>query len=152
MQDPHVIMTRGFKNIVVDGKATGFQVNILIPYYRGTFLSLVHYLSVRVDGEQIPREHIQIVVAGKSFSLAQMEEADEVRWEFGAPATLLIRHEGGLVPGVHAVEVGVVIRKSYFPPQDPEHLYEFFDLWKDGKYTPYIEAPSVIKKRMTIVQ
>lgn len=152
MQDPYVIMTRGFKNLVQDGKTTGFEVNIRIPYYRGTFLSLVHYLSLRIDGETIAPESMSITVAGKTYSMAAMEEADDVRWEFGAPATLRVVRAGGLVPGVHSVEVGIVIRKSYLPPEDPERLYTFFDLYKEGKYQPYIEAPTIISKRMTLVQ
>jgi len=152
VQYPYVIMTRGFKNVVTDGKTTGFELNIRIPYYRGIFLSLVHYLSLRIDGQPVAREQIHIVVAGRVFTLAEMEEADDIRWKFGAPATLRVTQADGLTPGVHTVEVGIVIRKSYFPQEDPEKLYEFFDLWKDGKYTPYIERPSVITKRMTLVQ
>ncbi len=152
MQDPYVIMTRGFKNVVIDGETTGFEVNIRIPYYRGTFLSSVHYLSLKVDGEPVARDHIRIGVAGQAFSLDEMQEADHVRWAFGAPATLRVSRAGGLVPGVHEIEVGIVIRKSYFPHEDPEHLYEFFDLWKDGKFTSFIEPPNFITKRMTLVQ
>jgi Domain of unknown function (DUF6379) len=153
MQDRYVIMNTGFKNLVDAGGINGFQLNIREPYYRGTFLSSVHYFDLAVDGVKVPRENIKIMVAGKVFTLDQMEEADNVRWAFGDAATLLIRKSGGLTPGIHEIRVGITIRKSYLPPSDPEHLYsDFPGLWRDGKYSTYIEAPTIITKRMTLVQ
>lgn len=152
MQDPYVIMTRGFKNTVENGRATGYQVDIRIPYYRGTFLSLVHTLTLKVDGQAIPPEQFQIEVAGRRHSYAQMLEAEDVRWDFGAPATLLVAKPGGLAPGLHEVEVGIAIRKSYLPPDDPEHLYAFFPgIYRDGKYQGFIEGPTVVSRKMTLV-
>jgi Domain of unknown function (DUF6379) len=153
MQDPYVIMGTGFKNTVEKGNTGGYQLNIRIPYYRSVYLSAVHQLDLEVDGEAVPASDIRIVVAGKTFTIAQMFEADSVRWGFGDPATLLVRKAGGLKPGVHAFKIGIVIRKSYLPATDPEHLYEDFPgLYKDGKYSTYIEAPTVITKKMTLVQ
>jgi hypothetical protein len=153
MQDRYAIMNTGFKNLVDGGSITGYQVNIREPYYRGTFLSSVHYLDLAVDGAKVPREDIKIMVSGKTFTLDQMEEADDVRWGFGDAATLLVRKAGGLSPGIHEIRLGITIRKSYLPATDPEHLYsDFPGLWRDGKYSTYIEAPSFITKRMTLVQ
>ena len=153
MQDPYVIMNTGFKNTVDKGTTGGYQLNIRIPYYRSVYLSAVHQLDLEVDGESVPPADIRIVVAGKTFTIAQMFEADSVRWGFGDPATLLVRKPGGLKPGIHAFKIGIVIRKSYLPATAPEHLYEDFPgLYKDGKYSTYIEAPTVITKKMTLVQ
>jgi hypothetical protein len=153
MQDRYVIMNTGFKNTVEGGTTTGFQLNIREPYYRGTFLSSVHYLDLAVDGAAMPRDQIRIMVSGKILTLDQMEEADNIRWQFGDAATLLVKKPGGLVPGIHEIRLGIVIRKSYLPPDDPEHLYsDFPGLWRDGKYSTYIEAPSFITKRMVLVQ
>ena len=152
MQDQYAIMTRGFRNILDNDAVTGYQINVRMPYYRGTFLSLVHYLDLVVDGHQIRHDDLRIIVAGRTFTIAEMEEADDVRWEFGAAATLRVNHAGGLISGGHSVQIGIVIRKSYLPAEDPEHLYDFFGLWKDGKYSTYIEPPTVITKRMTLVQ
>ena len=72
MQDRYVIMNTGFKNIVEGGAATGYQLNIREPYYRGTFLSSVHYFDLTLDGGKVPRENIRIMVSGKTFTLDQM--------------------------------------------------------------------------------
>lgn len=152
MQDPYVIMGTGFKNTVTGTEVTGYQVNVRIPYYRGVYLSAVNSLTLSVDGRPVPRGQIRIVVSGHSFALDEAEEAGDTRWGFGDPATLLVQQAGGLKPGLHTVEVGIAIRKSYFPHEDPEHLYNFFGLWRDGKFVPYLEPPKVVSKRMTLVQ
>lgn len=151
MQDQDVLMTRGFKNLVEAGKVTGYQVNMRIPYYRGIYLSAVDYLKLTVDGRDIARDELRIMVNGKSFTMPEMEEAGDTRWFYGHPATLMVTKPGGLMPGIHSIQVGITIRKSYFPATDPEHLYDFFDLWKDGKFVPFIEPPTVARKKMTLV-
>jgi hypothetical protein len=153
MQDPYVIMSTGFKNTVMGGTAGGYQIDIRIPYYRSVYLSAIHSLELSVDGEKIPPQDIRIVVAGKTFTIGQMFEADSVRWGFGDPATLLVSKAGGLKPGIHSIQVGIVVRKSYLPATDPEHLYEDFPgLWQNGKYSTFIEGPTVVTKKMTLVQ
>jgi hypothetical protein len=153
MQDPYVIMNTGFKNTLAGAAVSGYQLNIRVPYYRGIFLSSVHMLELAMDGEVVPADKLRIQVSGRAFTIAQMYEADSVRWGFGDPATLLVDSPGGLKPGIHAVRLSMVIRKSYLPADDPEHLYQDFPgLWQDGKYHTFIEGPTVINKRMTLVQ
>lgn len=154
MQDRYVIMGTGFKNVVKDGHATGYQLDVRIPYYRGVYLSAVHFLELAMDGKPVPDAKLRIVVSGQAFTIPEMYEADNVRWDFGAPATLLVEAPGGLDPGLHTVRVGIVIRKSYLPAEDPEHLYDeaFSGVWRDGKYSTFIEKPTVISRAMTLVQ
>ena len=153
MQDRYVIMGTGFKNTTVNGTTTGYQFRIRIPYYRSVFLSAVHTLELAVDDEDVSAKDIHIMVGGKTFSIPEMYEADSVRWGFGDPATLFVTRAGGLKPGGHSFKLGIVIRKSYLPATDPERLYsDFPGLYKDGKYSTYIEAPTVIRKHMTLVQ
>ena len=49
--EKQVIQSVGFRNIVSDGKVTGFQLKIRLPYYRGVYLSQVKVGSLVVDGE-----------------------------------------------------------------------------------------------------
>ena len=50
----------GFKNIIEDGKAVGFQFEFKAQYYRGFTLSILHNVSVNVDGWDAAREDICI--------------------------------------------------------------------------------------------
>ena len=152
MQEPYVIMGTGFRNTFAGGQASGFQLNVRSPYYRGTFLSSVDSISLDIDGVPVPADQIRISVSGHEFTLEAAQEADNVRWGFGDPATLRVMKPGGLAPGMHTVQVGIAIRKSYFPSTDPEHLYDFFDLWGTGVYKPYLEPPTVVSRKMTLVK
>ena len=151
MQEPYMIMGTGFKNTRSGGAVTGYQVNVRIPYYRGVFLSSIESVSLAVDGAPVSRDSIRIVVNGKDFSLDAAEDADQVRWGFGDPATLRVSKSGGLRPGQHAITVGMAIRKSYLPSTDPEHLYDFFGLWSNGVYKTFMEPPTIVTKKMTLV-
>jgi len=152
MQDPYVIMNTGFKTRSRAGseRLSARHPHPLLPQC----LPVSHsFLELAVDGESIPPQAIRIVVAGRTFTIAQMFEADSVRWGFGDPATLLVSKSGGLKPGIHSIKVGIVVRKSYLPATDPEHLYEDFPgLWKNGKYATYIEGPTIVTKKITLVQ
>jgi hypothetical protein len=147
-----MIMGTGFKNTVAGSNITGYQVDVRIPYYRGVYLSAIESITLSVDGKPAPREAMQIVVHGRTFTLDQAEEAGDTRWFFGDPATLRVQAPGGLKPGLHTVEVGMAIRKSYFPATDPEHVYNFFGLWQNGVFKSYHEPPTVVAKKMTLVQ
>lgn len=45
-----------------DGKITGFELQTNITYYRGIPLSMIEYIHVAVDGENLPDEDIRISV------------------------------------------------------------------------------------------
>ena len=45
----------GFRNIETDGKITGYQFQFKAQYYRGITLSIVHDITVNVDGEDAAR-------------------------------------------------------------------------------------------------
>ena len=62
----------GFKNIEENGEITGFSFRYKHQYYRGITLSIVHDLTVNIDGEDIPREDISLTVNGETFTLDQM--------------------------------------------------------------------------------
>jgi len=153
MQDPYVIMNTGFKNTVEGGAARGYQLDIRIPYYRSVYLSAIHSLELAVDGESIPPQAIRIVVAGRTFTIAQMFEADSVRWGFGDPATLLVS-KSRRVEARHPLHQGGYRGPQIIPAgHRPEHLYEDFPgLWKNGKYATYIEGPTIVTKKITLVQ
>ena len=65
MLETHVIQTKGFKN-VGDGEATGFQLAVRCPYYRGMWASLIEGVEVTVDGDtgQVTIVSLPAAVAG----------------------------------------------------------------------------------------
>ncbi len=107
----------GFKNIIVDGKAVGFEFQFKAQYYRGFTLSILHNVSVNVDGWDAAREDICISVNGETFTLDQALTVvdSDYRWEFGEYATILVKKDGGLAPGKHHIKAVQLIVPSYMP-------------------------------------
>jgi hypothetical protein len=115
MFDKYLIGEKGFRNVVEDGKMTGFQLEVRIAYYRGLGLSMVEGFDVSVDGKQFPREGNRFTVRGRTFTYKQMETEYDERWEMGEVALLTVPLPEGLAPGTHEVATAEYLRVSYMP-------------------------------------
>ena len=116
MLDVAVIQGRGFRNVLEDGRVTGFQFQLRNPNYRGVAASLLDGIDVVVDGERIP-EHVPLwTLQGRTFTLDELRASTDVRWQLDEPATITVPKPGGLSVGVHRLEVTLYLRRSYFPP------------------------------------
>jgi hypothetical protein len=115
MFDRYMICERTVRNVTQNSRVVGFEFGVRIAYYRGLGLSMVEDLDVTVDGERIPRQQLRFSVAGRSFTLDEMETEYEVRWEFGDIATVTVLKEGGLSAGPHKLEFTEQLRIAYMP-------------------------------------
>jgi hypothetical protein len=115
MFDKHMVLTRGFQNVVENGQVAGFQLLIRITYYRGVFLSLVGGLDLTVDGEKFKPEQLKFVYKNQAYTMEQLGKAEKVHWDFGTPATLIVSKPGGLAPGIHDVHMVQSIKTGYVP-------------------------------------
>lgn len=130
-----MLTDKEFCNVPKSGSATGFQLKVKIPYYRGVFLSMLHDIRVTVDGALFGPEKVKIAVDGRAYTMAEAKQEPNVHWDFGKWATLIVSKPGGLAPGVHTVEVGILTRTSYdLPPSmDPKGI---FKQQGGGEHTP----------------
>jgi hypothetical protein len=119
------ILRTGFRNTYRGGQCTGFQFKIIIPYYRGIFISCLDDFQVKVDGETYSLDKVSLKAGDRIIPWKQVDNAYDVFWYFGDPLTILVNKTGGLATGLHTVECGLSIRKSYVPNVDPEGLYDF---------------------------
>ena len=110
----------GFRNITQGGQITGFQFKIHLPYYSGLWVSQAFQdLAVRVDGVNYPTDKISVKVGDRVFRWAQIDQAYDVMWYYGEPATIIIDKPGGLTTGLHKVECDIHYMRSYsLKPQD----------------------------------
>ena len=111
------ILDRGFKNVIQNGKITGFQLQVKTGYYRGVYLSLMEGFEVAVDGETFKQGQITFTVGNRTYTLDEMTNLTDVRWPFQEAATLTVSKPGGLKPGMHDVQVVQKTRVSYMPVQ-----------------------------------
>lgn len=115
MFDKYIICENGFQNIEDGKKIIGFQLKTRLPYYRGLGLSMVEDLTIKVDGDVVPRSAVHVTLHGNTYTLDQMETEYEDRWEFGEEGLISIEKAGGLSAGIHQVEVLPSLRISYLP-------------------------------------
>jgi sugar phosphate isomerase/epimerase len=116
MLDVAVIQGRGLRNVLEDGRVTGFQFQLRNPNYRGVAASLLDGIDVVIDGERVP-EHVPLwTLQGRTLTLDELRASTDVRWQLDEPATITVPKPGGLSVGVHRLEVVVHLRRSYFPP------------------------------------
>ncbi len=111
----HLILPGGFKNVIQNGQATGFQVAVRTAYYRGVYLSLVEGYEVQVDGETFTKEHITFTVGAKPYTFDQLAKNTEGHWPYREPAILTVDKPGGLTRGMHDLVVTQHQRVSYMP-------------------------------------
>ena len=111
----YMICDDGFRNIVENGRAIGFQLHMRLANYRGYLLSQIEDIRISVDGESIPRGDIRFSIGGRTYTLDEMEEVVDNRWELRQVATVTCLKAGGLAPGVHEISAEEHIRASYIP-------------------------------------
>lgn len=116
MFDKHMVMTRGFQNVIQNGQITGFQMLVRITYYSGVFLPLLSGFDVTVDGENFKPEQMRFTVGNHTYTFDEVGKAEKVHWDWGVPATLTILKPGGLKPGIHEVKVVETVKPSDIAP------------------------------------
>lgn len=116
MFDNNVFIKDTCRNVVEEGKVIGFEMQTHITYYRAIPLSMINYVKVAVDGVEVPAEDIRFTPDHIDwFTLREMETVSEIKWEYGAPATVRVLKEGGLSKGEHQVKLTVCTRTAYIP-------------------------------------
>jgi hypothetical protein len=119
------VLRQGFKNVAQGGRITGFQFKIHLPYYRGIWVAqCFHDFAVRVDGTYYPLDTISVKIEDRIYPWAQVDNATDVFWHYGAPATIIVEKPGGLETGLHKVECGICYERSYSlrPEDDKEGI------------------------------
>jgi Domain of unknown function (DUF6379) len=111
----YMICDDGFRNVEANGRPIGFQLQMRIANYRGYLLSQIEDIRISVDGEAIPRQNIRFSVGGKTYTLDEMEEVVDNRWELRQVATVTCLKAGGLAAGEHEISAEEHIRASYIP-------------------------------------
>ena len=116
MLEKEVIQSVGFRNVKENGKITGFQIKVRLPYYRGIFLSQLRPGTLYVDDMKFEKEEIIWNINGKDHTYEEMKEDMQTHWAVTEPAVLKLKKEGGLSQGFHDLILGFCFTSSYMPP------------------------------------
>ncbi|HJD45699.1 MAG TPA: hypothetical protein H9909_02530 [Candidatus Mediterraneibacter norfolkensis] len=116
MFDNNVFKENTCVNVEEDGKVIGFEMQTNITYYRGIPMSMIEYIRVAADGEEVPTEDIRISLEREDwFTLKEAETVTTYKWEYGEPLYVRVMKDGGLSKGTHRVKLTVATRTAYIP-------------------------------------
>ena len=117
MFDGYILTENSTANYEVDGEIAGFEMATRIPYYRGVPLSMVHDVTVSVDGVGVDPADIRFSADNGThwFTLEELWTVSSYRWEYFDEARVRVVRSGGLEPGTHSVRLDVAVRVAYIP-------------------------------------
>lgn len=147
------IISMGFRNIYKLGVIKGFQFKIVVPYYRGIWISMMQDFMVKVDEVTYPWDQLSLKIGDKIIPYTDIDMAYDVFWTYGEPATIIVNKPGGLAVGLHTIECGLYIDRSYWPWVDPEGLYSFYNIPRSVEGEPQDTTKNLqtYSKELTLV-
>ncbi len=95
------------------GIITGWEMQLENLSYRGVWLSTIEGMTVKVDGVEVPHDHMMIELKGIKYPLSVLEGHSEVFWDAKAVCKAVIYCIGGLSEGTHRLEVEVLKRGDF---------------------------------------
>ncbi|MDE6996351.1 MAG: hypothetical protein K2P04_00545 [Oscillospiraceae bacterium] len=116
MNDKYIIASKACENVVEDGKTTGYELRLRIPYYQGVPMSQIKFIRLWMDCQEIPQEDICVfAVSGEMFKLSEIITVSLFYWEYMTPLRVRVCREGGLAKGAHRLDVKASIDVIYAP-------------------------------------
>jgi hypothetical protein len=121
MYSTHVLSDIGARSVYLDGKRTGYVINLKTCYYRGLPLSCIDFIELEVDGEPVRPEDMTVFCGGKEYAYLDLFKDDmetETYWPFGSLLRVVVKKDGGIPQGRHQVKVHLGVRCSYTPTRE----------------------------------
>lgn len=123
MFERNLIQSRGFRNVYDGDRATGFQLMLRMPNYRGVWGSLIDGVDVSVGDRSWDREVPRWTLQGRTFTIDELRLSTDVRWQLDELAVITVPLEGGLPVGVHDVSVDIAVHAPYIPAEFQPSLF-----------------------------
>lgn len=111
--NPRSLSDDSLRPLAVNGRVIGYALDLLNIRYRCTPLSCVERLALRVDGEPVDERDILVRLHDKRFMVSQLKDLWAEVWDMNAAVRLEVLRKGGLAPGVHDVDVDLLLRIPY---------------------------------------
>jgi hypothetical protein len=107
-----VLNEKTFRNMAINGKTTGFTLDLRLNYYRGLHVSCVELLELYIDGKQVPENLMCFIINEKKFQIDKLKHLFAEFWGLRTLARLEV-YNGGLSPGEHEVKLVLHLRNPY---------------------------------------
>ncbi len=111
--NPRSLSDDSLRPLAVDGRVIGYSLDLLNIRYRCTPLSCVEKLSLRVDGVPVDERDILVRHHDKRFMVSRLPDLWAEVWDMNAAIRIEVLKKDGLAPGVHDVDVELLLRIPY---------------------------------------
>lgn len=108
-----ILLDDPIENVTENGEVIGFTLKMGYPNYRGMSLSYTESIHVILDGEEFTGSDLTLTLASGTFECSEFPTMAFTRWNFGEKGTIFVRKPGGIAPGKHRVEAGL-LNRGYF--------------------------------------
>ena len=101
------------QNYKIGGCVLGFVFHSQYPSYRGTYLSCIESMTVKVDGKKVPEKNIYFHINGKQFLVSEFKDLYKEYWFILDKAKILVLQDGGIAEGEHEISMTMVHKIPY---------------------------------------
>ena len=101
------------KNSYAGDVVYGYKFEIMYPSYRGTFLSCIEKLTVKLDGVEIDQKKMRFTLNGKQFLISELPTLCHEYWFVLDRAVITVLQDGGIPAGAKQIDVEMVHRIPY---------------------------------------
>ena len=108
-----LIVDGSIKNFRAGEDVIGYSFLLRLYTYRGTYLSCIEKLNLKLDGQKLSMDQVVFKINGKRFLVNQLKELFSEYWYILDRAEILVLKDGGITPGTHSLAVDMSIRIPY---------------------------------------
>lgn len=101
------------KNSYAGDVVYGYEFEIMYPSYRGTFLSCIEKLTVKLDGVEIDQKKMRFTLNGKQFLISELPTLCHEYWFVLDRAVITVLQDAGIPAGAKQIDVEMVHRIPY---------------------------------------
>jgi hypothetical protein len=109
----NVIDGDSVKNFSANDHVLGYSFRIKLYTYRGSYLSCIEQLNMKLNGEKVVMDQVVFKLNGKRFLVSQLKELFAEYWYVLDEAELIVLKDGGIPKGEHELEISMSIRIPY---------------------------------------
>jgi hypothetical protein len=103
--------------VIADGslraESDGFGFGLRMPWYRALPLSSLEGLDVRIDGDPVQSDELELSLGGRTYTLADLPPLHDEWWYVADPIDVRAPLQDTLPAGEHELDVTIALRIPY---------------------------------------
>lgn len=104
-----------FASPLIERVEGGWRIEIRNPFYTGTHLSTVSFVTITANGHAVPDEHTYIALRGQRIPAAYAKNLHELWWGMGEVAEVYLTDPdlAGVLTAKNTIDVAIDMRTTF---------------------------------------